>query len=280
VAAVKAVVQQSVKASAAAVDLVRRPRTGIVVLIYHRVGGESGVAVDLPLAQFEEQIAWLASAGRVCALGDALPIVAGRDGAGTPSGPASAQKIVVTFDDGTADFAEHALPVLVRYRVPVTLYVATAFLDEQREFPDAGRPLSWNALRDACTTGLVDVGSHTHRHTLLDRVPEDHVDDELDRSIASIGDRLGAAPRDFAYPKAVLGSAVAERAVRARFRSAAVAGSRPNPPGATDVYRLSRTPLQVADRTRWFVRKASGGMAFEDDLRRLLNRARYTGRTT
>jgi hypothetical protein len=115
---------------------------------------------------------------------------------------------------------------------------------------------------------------------LLDRLPATDVDAELDRSIALITEEIGRAPRDFAYPKAVLGSAVAERAVRARFRSAAVAGTRPNAYGDSDVYRLRRSPVQVSDGQRWFERKARGGMAFEDELRQRLNRHRYAGATT
>jgi peptidoglycan/xylan/chitin deacetylase (PgdA/CDA1 family) len=274
-AAVKAAAQRAVKATAAARDVVRPPAPGVVILIYHRVGGGSGLDVDLPVAQFEEQIAWLASTGRVATLGNALTALPG--GGGPRSFDA---RIVVTFDDGTADFVEHAVPVLDRHRVPVTLFAATEFIDEQRPFPDDGVPLSWAALRDACTTGLVDVGSHTHRHRLLDRLAASEVDDELDRSIALIGEHLGRPPRDFAYPKALAGSAAADRAVRSRFRSAALAGTRPNRFGATDVFRLARSPVQVSDGRRWFRRKAAGGMGFEDDLRRLLNRRRYAGATT
>ena len=67
---------------------------------------------------------------------------------------------------------------------------------------------------------------------------------------------------------------------RARFRSAALAGTRPNPYGATDPYRLHRSPVQVADGMRWFERKLAGGMRVEDDVRRLANRARYVGATS
>jgi peptidoglycan/xylan/chitin deacetylase (PgdA/CDA1 family) len=124
------------------------------------------------------------------------------------------------------------------------------------------------------------VGSHTHGHRLLDRLPPRQVDDELDHSIALIGEHLGTPPLDFAYPKAVAGSAAADRAVRRRFRSAALGGSRPNPFGTTDPYRLARSPIQRSDGMRWFRRKLAGGMAAEDGLRRVVNRWRYAGATT
>jgi peptidoglycan/xylan/chitin deacetylase (PgdA/CDA1 family) len=123
------------------------------------------------------------------------------------------------------------------------------------------------------------VGSHTHGHRLLDRLPPDQVDDELDRSIELVGEHLGRPPVDFAYPKAVAGSAAADQAVRRRFRSAALGGARPNPPGATDPYRLARSPIQRSDGMRWFQRKLAGGMAAEEGLRQLVNRWRYAGAT-
>jgi len=183
--------------------------------------------------------------------------------------------VVVTFDDGTDDFAELAAPVLARYSVPAVLYVATDFIESGRRFPGNGRPLSWAALADTVSTGNLTVGSHTHTHALLDRVPAREVADELDRSIGLIHDRLGTDPRHFAYPKAVLGSPWAEAAVRARFVSAAVGGGRPNPYGRTDPHRLSRTAVQRADGMRWFARKAAGGMALEETVRQGLNRVRH-----
>ena len=188
--------------------------------------------------------------------------------------------VAVTFDDGTADFADDALPVIVQHRVPVTLYAATEFVDLGLDFPNDGHPISWQALRDAVSTGLVDVGSHTHTHALLDRLAPALVVTELDRSIALIAEHIGTPPRHFAYPKAVGGSPEAELAVRARFESAAVAGTRVNRYGATDPYRLARSPVQVSDGDRWFRRKVAGGMALEDTVRRVANRARYASATT
>jgi len=272
------VLRRAVKAAAAAADTVRRPSRGAVVLIYHRVGAGSGLELDLPVDLFAAQAEALAASGRVVSLGDALAWLAGPaggDGTGSRDDP-----VVITFDDGTADFVDRALPILERHGLPATLYAATAFIDEGRPFPGDGRPLSWQALADACATGLVDVGSHTHGHTLLDRLPPDQVGSELDRSIELIGEHLGRLPLDFAYPKAVAGSPSADQAVRRRFRSAALGGNRPNRAGATDPHRLARSPIQRSDGMRWFRRKLAGGMAAEEGLRRLANRWRFAGATT
>ena len=99
--------------------------------------------------------------------------------------------------------------------------------------------------------------------------------DELDRSIDLVASHLGGRPLDFAYPKAVPGSPDAERAVRERFRSAALAGTRANVYGRCDPYRLARSPIQVSDGMDFFARKLAGGMGLEDALRRAMNRVRY-----
>jgi peptidoglycan/xylan/chitin deacetylase (PgdA/CDA1 family) len=272
--------RRAVKEAAVAADAMRRPSRGVVILIYHRVGGASNLELDLPVDLFAAQMETLAASGRVVTLGDALARLRQPIGDGDGDGSTGADPVVVTFDDGTADFVDHALPILEQHRLPVTLYAATAFIDEGRPFPGDGKPLCWRGLADACATGLVAVGSHTHGHRLLDRLPPDQVDDELDRSIELIGEHLGTAPFDFAYPKAVAGSTAADRAVRGRFRSAALGGSRPNRFGTTDPYRLARSPIQRSDGMHWFRRKLDGGMAAEDGLRRLVNRWRYVGATT
>ncbi len=265
----KELLRQSFKVACSVADRGRRPAPGAVILLYHRVGRRSLLEVDLDPVLFDDQMAALGASGDVVSLGAALDRLA------TPPTPA-ASRVVITFDDGTADFADVALPIIVRHRVPVTLYLATAFVEEGRPFPDDGPPLSWAALADACATGLVDVGSHTHTHRLLDRLPPRDVADDLDRSIDLIGERLGRAPVDFAYPKAVAGSPEAAREVRRRFRSAAVAGNRTNPYGRSDAYRLGRSPIQMSDGMRWFEHKAAGGMALEGTARRWVDRIRYS----
>ncbi len=261
----------AVKAAAAAVDTVHRPPPGLVVLIYHRVGRRTSVDVDLPLELFADQIAELRATRSVVSLTDGIQRLADPSTAREPT-------VAITFDDGTADFADLALGVLVEQGVPATLYVATEFIERGTNFPNGGAPLTWPALRDAITTGLVDVGSHTHTHALLDRMPPDLIAAELDRSIALIGEHTGVTPAHFAYPKAVRAPA-ADALVRTRFRSAVLAGTRVNRYGA-DPYRIARSPVQHSDGMRWFRHKVAGGLGFEDTLRRLLNHGRYASATT
>ncbi len=265
--------RQSMKRLAAAFDRIAPPRPGVVILIYHRVGRASRSEVDLPSALFDEQMAMLAERARPVTIDAALDLLTGPP-ADDPRPP-----VVVTFDDGTVDFGEVALPILQAHRVPAVLYLATAFIEDARPFPADGRPLSWAAAADALASGLVTVGSHTHTHALLDRLPQDQAVADLDRSVQLIGDRLGVVAEHFAYPKAVAPSVAVEREVVRRFRSAALAGTRPNPYGATNPHRLARSPIQVGDGMRWFTRKLGGGMGLEDRLRQVLNGRRYAGAT-
>jgi len=263
--------RSGIKGASATWDKVSRPDPGVTILIYHRVGAGSGGQMDLPAAEFDAQLAWLQANRTVLTLEDAADHI--------ESGSVVSDGVVLTFDDGTDDWLEHVLPALHRHDVPATFYVATDFVDRRIPFPGDGRPAEWAALKELASSPLVTIGSHTHRHVLLDRLPAAEIDDELDRSIDLLRDHLGIDPTHFAYPKAVAGSPTAEAAVRRRFRTAVLAGTRSNPAG-TDLHRLRRSPVQASDSGRWFHRKANGGMHLEDDLRRLANRVRYRGATS
>jgi peptidoglycan/xylan/chitin deacetylase (PgdA/CDA1 family) len=262
-----------IKRAARVVDHLAPPHPGVVVLCYHRVGERSAAAeIDLATDVFARQIERVARWG-VQTLDDALVALRSPE-------PPPEDFAVVTFDDGTADFVDVVLPILVEHNVPAVLYVATEFIEDGRDFPDGGTPLSWNAIGDALSTGLVTVGSHTHTHALLDRVSPAVAEAELNASIELLFERVGVLAEHFAYPKALPASPAVERLVRERFSSAAVAGTHKNKYGATDPHRLARSPVQRADGMHWFEQKLAGGLRLEDDVRRWANRLRYLGATT
>jgi peptidoglycan/xylan/chitin deacetylase (PgdA/CDA1 family) len=257
-------------------DRVMKPADGVTVLIYHRVGGGSGGEVDLDVDAFRAQLEHLRDHHTVIDLDTAAAVLAADAGGGAV---AHERAVVVTFDDGTDDFCDVVVPALVEHGIPATMYAATHFIDTGEAFPWGAAPASWAGLRDAVSTGLVTIGSHTHTHALLDRAEPAEIGAELDRSIDMIGEHIGTAPAHFAYPKALPGSEAAEAEVRRRFTTAALARSRVNRPGATDLHRLWRTPIQRSDGFDFFAVKAAGGLRLEGELRDLLARVKYRGAT-
>jgi peptidoglycan/xylan/chitin deacetylase (PgdA/CDA1 family) len=261
--------RQLLKSVSARADVFMPGASGVTILAYHRVGAGTDSDVDLPVELFSEQMARLAAGSRVVSLDDAVAML--RAPADAPPNP-----IVITFDDGTADFVDNAVPVLERFHLPATLYAATEFIDRAEPFWGDGAALTWVALAEATASGLIHVGSHTHTHRLLDRLAPDEIASDLDRSIDLIGEHTGRRPDHFAYPKAVPPSTAAAAAVQTRFKSAALSGTRTNRFGATDVYELARSPIQTSDGLQYFLRKAGGGMRLEGTARRIVDRRRYS----
>jgi peptidoglycan/xylan/chitin deacetylase (PgdA/CDA1 family) len=101
------------------------------ILTYHRVVAEPDALVPdhVCAADFDWQLAALARWFRVLPLREAVS----RLRAGTlPARAAS-----VTFDDGYADNANVALPLLLKHGLPATFFVATGFLDGGRMWNDS-----------------------------------------------------------------------------------------------------------------------------------------------
>jgi peptidoglycan/xylan/chitin deacetylase (PgdA/CDA1 family) len=228
----------------------------VAILLYHRVGAGDR-EIDLDVSAFEQHMAYLAALRMARTLDDAL----------ADDVPGN---VVVTIDDGFRDFYEHALPILVRYEIPAVIYLATGLVAGESHEPTGDNALSWSQLREAVSTGLVGVGSHTHGHVDLSTASEEVADEEMRRSKGLIEDRLGVSCRHFAYPWAVAGPA-AERAARRHFRSAALLWQT-NRRGRIDRFRLGRTPILRGDGAIFFRAKVSGRLDKEASVYRLLRR--------
>ena len=98
-----------------------------VILMYHRVLPKQELDTSDPnnllcvsLERFEEQIAYLKKHHSIISINQ-LP-----ERLYTPSNETS---LVITFDDGYRDNLQHALPILRKYGVPVTIFVVTRYLE-------------------------------------------------------------------------------------------------------------------------------------------------------
>lgn len=100
------------------------------IMIYHRVlpAVDPLFPEELDATAFEAQMRTLAAGFRILPLQDAVEALR--------KGNLPARAACVTFDDGYADNAEIALPILRRLGIPATFFVATGFLDGGRMWND------------------------------------------------------------------------------------------------------------------------------------------------
>jgi peptidoglycan/xylan/chitin deacetylase (PgdA/CDA1 family) len=105
-------------------------RARLSILIYHRVLAQPDPLfpgeVDAKL--FDSHMRLLKSCFNIIPLGDAIN--------GLRHGNLPPRAACVTFDDGYADNAEIALPILQKHRVHATFFVATGFLNGGRMWND------------------------------------------------------------------------------------------------------------------------------------------------
>lgn len=100
------------------------------ILIYHRVLAETDPIFpnEVTGASFENQMASLKAVFNVLPLAEAVDRM--------KAGTLPARAACITFDDGYADNATIALPVLQRHGLTATFFIATAYLDGGRMFND------------------------------------------------------------------------------------------------------------------------------------------------
>lgn len=123
-----------------------------------------------------------------------------------------AHPVVLTFDDGYADFATAVQPVMARYGFVATDYVVSGFLNRPRYMTAA-------QVRQMDADGMV-IGSHTVHHVDLAAIPLAAARTEIDGGKATLEKLLGHPVLDFAYPYGGFNAAVVQLVQQAGFRDA------------------------------------------------------------
>jgi peptidoglycan/xylan/chitin deacetylase (PgdA/CDA1 family) len=132
--------------------------------------------------------------------------------------------IVLTFDDGYADFYEHAFPVLLHHSFVATLYIATGYVGEtsgwlRRSGEASRRMLTWEQLRELHHRNI-ECGAHSHTHPQLDVLPRQLARREILRSKRLLEEQLNTRTLTFAYPYGYYTIGVQEDVRNAGFTSA------------------------------------------------------------
>ncbi|MBI2717826.1 MAG: polysaccharide deacetylase family protein [Rhizobiales bacterium] len=130
----------------------------------------------------------------------------------------------ITFDDGLADFAEGAVPILRRHNFSATLYVVSGLVGSTSRWlaglGEGNRPmLGWQELRDVAAAGI-EIGAHTVSHPEVDVLSAAEAQREIRNSKATLEDKLGLEIRSFAYPHGYSSKTVRKMVAEAGFSSA------------------------------------------------------------
>ena len=241
------------------------------ILMYHSISDAPG-ATSIAPEIFGAQMQALAASN--------LPVVS-LDTLMDPAGQAG-RSVVITFDDGFADFDETAWPILRDYNFRPIVYLPSGCIGGAESWTGSNTPprplMGWNRVESLAAEG-VHFGAHSITHPDLAALDADALEHEIARSGHDIAARLGQPIRHFAPPYGSASAAV-RRCIARHYATSVgtrlgVAG-----PGA-DLHDLPRLEMfYFTDIARWTTHLSGGGGAYltaRRALRRLRQMARKTG---
>ncbi|MQS14606.1 polysaccharide deacetylase family protein [Streptomyces kaniharaensis] len=166
------------------------------ILMYHSVAVEKDDPYRLTVSpdRFAEQIAWLHRRGRrgVSVRELMRARAAGRD-----------DKLVgLTFDDGYADFARHAAPILQAYGFTATAYVVADLLGRANDWDTEGprkKLLTVQEVTELAAAGW-EIGSHGLGHRSLPGLPARVLAVQTRESRRVLEEVVGGPVTGFCYP--------------------------------------------------------------------------------
>ena len=194
----------------------------VPILMYHSIAQSENRKFRpfaVPVEAFTEQMSYLHEHDYTPLTVTQFLLARAQAGKALPERP-----VLITFDDGFADFITSALPVLQHYGFTATLYITTAFIGGTSSWlqheGEADRPmLTWEQVSEVQQAGI-ECGGHTMHHPQLDLVATAVARDEIFGCKQALEDHLGQAVTSFAYPFGYYTPAVRQLVQDAGYSSA------------------------------------------------------------
>ena len=125
--------------------------------------------------------------------------------------PGAAPRVLITFDDGFADFATTAFPILRERNLSCVVFVPTGKLGASEDWRGANSPprplMSWSTVAELARAG-VEFGGHGVTHVDLTRLTPDQRRHEINHCAQQLAERVGRPTRSFAAPYGHVNQAV------------------------------------------------------------------------
>jgi len=106
------------------------------------------------------------------------------------------KSIVITFDDGYKDNLTNALPILEKYNIPATIYIATSFIGKTEHNLEI---LNKDDIKYLDNHKLIEIGSHTH--TDLSIMNKTDIYNDIKKGNDILEDITNKEIKHFAYPR-------------------------------------------------------------------------------
>jgi peptidoglycan/xylan/chitin deacetylase (PgdA/CDA1 family) len=165
---------------------------------------------------------------------------------------------VLTIDDGYADNADIAAPILERHGFTATIFVVSGRLAATNDWSDApplrGRALLSQNQLEQLRARRIELGAHTVTHPSLPELQDDAVALEVQGSRAQLEEVLGEPVQLFAYPYGRLDARAVEAARRAGYVSACTTEPR-LARADDDPWRIPRLEVKHGDSLWRFLAK-------------------------
>ncbi len=102
-------------------------RNDIKILAYHKISDDlpNYLGLNTTIAGFEKQIRYLKQHYNVISLSDAVDLIQSGE-------KLSEDVVVITFDDGYKDNYTNAFPIIKKYNIPVTIFLAAGLIGSKR----------------------------------------------------------------------------------------------------------------------------------------------------
>jgi peptidoglycan/xylan/chitin deacetylase (PgdA/CDA1 family) len=192
----------------------------VPILLYHSISEDVPAKFAdwaVPPRMFAEHMAYL-SENRY------TPITVTRFAASITgnNGPLPDRPVVLTFDDGFADFYTDALPILKQYGFEATLYIPGGLVgaSNHRLYDESGKHLlDWDQIAEIGETGI-ECGAHSYSHPQLDTLSIASARREVFHSKEVLENRLGRRITSFSYPHGYYSKAVRRLVQEAGYTSA------------------------------------------------------------
>jgi peptidoglycan/xylan/chitin deacetylase (PgdA/CDA1 family) len=196
--------------------------TGPFILMYHSISDDSKDPFSVSVHSFREQVSWLYRNGfEVVSLEFLVSLIKENDYKSLN------KKVVFTFDDGCKDFIINALPVLLDYRAPATVFIVTDMLGGETSWNKSGTRvpiMSEDEVRYIKEQGI-SLGSHTATHANLVDLGNDAVYRQLQDSYQKLLD-LGESFSAFSYPWGQFSTHTVQVVREIGYQCAVVAGKK------------------------------------------------------